>query len=106
MCWNGEIDPCFFVHFCETNCGCSLSQEFCICVCLDWDGRTALHVGAESESDGQEKMTVLVENGADVNIQSLVHFSALGLCRVFGGNFTIWTCTCSSPKMIGSTHQP
>ena len=47
-------------------------MERFVSFCLYQEGDTALHAAAESESDGKEKMVILVENGADVNIQSPV----------------------------------
>ena len=41
---------------------CSVSFRLC------QDGCTALHLAAKLESDWKEKMVILVENGADVNI--------------------------------------
>ena len=38
-------------------------------------GRTALHLSAHSSDGGKEKMSILVENGADVNARDGVSFN-------------------------------
>ena len=46
-------------------------NDFLYCVQI---GRTALHWAAKSESEGKEKLMVLLENGADCNVQDQVRF--------------------------------
>ena len=46
-------------------------NDFWYCV---QDGRSALHWAAESESEGKEKLMVLLEKGADCNVQDQVRF--------------------------------
>ena len=36
------------------------------------EGETALHLAAESEYEGKDKMIILLEHGADTNIQTKV----------------------------------
>ena len=48
---------------------------FCFLLNFLQDGRTALHFSANSGSEGKEKMTVLLENGADVNSPDCVSFN-------------------------------
>ena len=55
-----------FVIFISVSC-----YDFLYCVQV---ARTALHRAAESESEGKEKLKVLLENGADCNVQDQVRF--------------------------------
>ena len=55
------------------------------------DGETALHCAARSHQDGLEKLRFLVENGADVNIESETLFMVSLLWIVSGS--IVRTCS-------------
>ena len=51
---------------------CKVSENSFISFDVSQDEWTALHVAAVSEFDEKEKIMVLIENGANVNIQNKV----------------------------------
>ena len=56
---------------------------------FDQYGRTALHDAAASEYDGVDKMSVLLEKGADPNVCSQVSLFCTQLTQVIGQSFRL-----------------
>ena len=56
---------------------------------FDQYGRTALHNAAASEYDGVDKMSVLLEKGADPNACSWVSLICAQLTQVIGQSFRL-----------------
>ena len=62
---------------------------FSLSLFFDQYGRTALHDAAASEYDGVDKISVLLEKGADPNAWSRVSLICTQLTQVIGQSFRL-----------------
>ena len=62
---------------------------FSLSLFFDQYGRTALHDAAASEYDGVDKISVLLEKGADPNACSWVSLNCTQLTQVIGQSFRL-----------------